>query len=211
MSRERTHKGRREDILRAALGLFGDKGIHDTRIEEVAVAAGIGKGTIYEYFRSKEELIAAAILYEMEALTDMVRHSMEQQDTVRDKLKAIVETVALHRRQHHLTGMLDINPASIGSSMKDLKDLFLEQNAIWRSWLEEMVANGVSSGEIRHIDAQLFLGALKGAILELIHPWNSQICEEISPAETAELVIDFFFNGIGHHACNDSLKTARLR
>lgn len=47
---------KRKEILAASMRVFARKGFHRTRMEEVAAQAGIGKGTIYEYFRSKTEL-----------------------------------------------------------------------------------------------------------------------------------------------------------
>lgn len=50
---------KREEILEAAMTVFARKGFHRSRMEEVAVEAGIGKGTIYEYFDSKHQLLQA--------------------------------------------------------------------------------------------------------------------------------------------------------
>jgi AcrR family transcriptional regulator len=50
---------RKQDIIRAASRVFAQKGYASTRMIEVAEAAGVGKGTIYEYFRSKEALFFA--------------------------------------------------------------------------------------------------------------------------------------------------------
>ena len=49
-------KSKKEAIIEAGLQVFSQKGFHDARMEEIAVAAGIGKGTIYEYFSSKSHL-----------------------------------------------------------------------------------------------------------------------------------------------------------
>ena len=50
---------KRHDILQAACRVFALKGYAPARMIEVAEAASVGKGTIYEYFRSKEELFFA--------------------------------------------------------------------------------------------------------------------------------------------------------
>jgi AcrR family transcriptional regulator len=50
---------RKQEIIRAASRVFAQKGYASTRMIEVAEAAGVGKGTIYEYFRSKEALFFA--------------------------------------------------------------------------------------------------------------------------------------------------------
>ena len=50
---------KRSEILEAAMTVFAQKGFHRSKMEEVAVAAKIGKGTIYEYFTSKRQLLQA--------------------------------------------------------------------------------------------------------------------------------------------------------
>jgi len=50
---------KRQDIIRCAADVFSRTGYHATKIQEIADAAGIGKGTVYEYFRTKEELFLA--------------------------------------------------------------------------------------------------------------------------------------------------------
>ncbi len=50
---------KRAEILEAAMLVFAGKGFHRAKMEEVAAAAGIGKGTIYEYFTSKPQMLQA--------------------------------------------------------------------------------------------------------------------------------------------------------
>lgn len=48
---------RRGQILGAAATVFAERGIHGARIDDVAAAAGVSKGTVYWYFRSKDEIV----------------------------------------------------------------------------------------------------------------------------------------------------------
>jgi len=57
---------KRRKILKATIKVFSDRGISGFKMIDVAKAAGIGKGTIYEYFASKEELIAGCFMAFME-------------------------------------------------------------------------------------------------------------------------------------------------
>ena len=50
---------KRKRILAAAVILFGQKGFHEARIAEIAARAGVAEGTVYLYFRNKEDLLAA--------------------------------------------------------------------------------------------------------------------------------------------------------
>lgn len=61
VKRERRKEARPRELLDAALDLFVEKGFTATRAEEVAVRAGVSKGTLFLYFQSKEELFKAVI------------------------------------------------------------------------------------------------------------------------------------------------------
>ena len=57
--REQKKKKTRAEILKAALHLFSQKGYENSSIEELARTAGVGKGTIYTYFKAKSEIFLA--------------------------------------------------------------------------------------------------------------------------------------------------------
>jgi AcrR family transcriptional regulator len=59
--RQRRKEARPQELLDAALGLFVEKGYAATRAEEVAVRAGVSKGTLYLYYPSKEDLLKAVV------------------------------------------------------------------------------------------------------------------------------------------------------
>ncbi|MCY4439236.1 MAG: TetR/AcrR family transcriptional regulator [Deltaproteobacteria bacterium] len=61
---------KRSEILEAAMLVFARKGFHRSKMEEVAAAAKIGKGTIYEYFDSKHQLLQALHGYMLSKLKD---------------------------------------------------------------------------------------------------------------------------------------------
>lgn len=77
-------EAKRADILRSAADVFSGTGFHATTIQEIATAAGIGKGTVYEYFRTKEELFLAVYDSWMN----------EYEHTVRERVKAATDPVA---------------------------------------------------------------------------------------------------------------------
>lgn len=68
---EQLHEQRRTQILQAAAEIFRAKGFHAARTEEICAAAGLSSGTVFRYFRNKEEIIAA--IAEME-IDDYRRH-----------------------------------------------------------------------------------------------------------------------------------------
>ena len=82
--RARRKEARPGEIIEAALRLFADRGFAATKLEDVAAAAGIGKGTIYLYFPTKEDLFRAvvrqAVLPNLAAATKIWRKLFESED-----------------------------------------------------------------------------------------------------------------------------------
>ena len=65
---DKIREERRSQILDAALVVFAQKGLHDTRVSEIAAQAGVSQGTVYWYFKSKEDLFKAVFQDRVEAM-----------------------------------------------------------------------------------------------------------------------------------------------
>src|SRR5512141_2025746 len=66
--RERERAQRRDDILRAAREVFFERGFHTVTVDDIAVAAEVGKGTVYLYFDTKETILAHLLLEGLDML-----------------------------------------------------------------------------------------------------------------------------------------------
>jgi len=75
-----------QKILAAAGHLFFHFGFKKTSIDEIAVAAGVGKGTVYNYFANKDELFKKLILSTQEAVRDAVEKEIAHIDRADDRL-----------------------------------------------------------------------------------------------------------------------------
>ncbi len=73
--REREKEHRRNSILDAAEEIFFSKGIHLATMDEVAARAELSKGTLYIYFKSKEELYYGITMRALTVLKDMFQKS----------------------------------------------------------------------------------------------------------------------------------------
>ena len=81
---------KRRGIARAAMEVFSERGFDATSMSLVAVAAGVGKGTIYEYFDSKDEMIAAAILIWIEDIIEGARSLSQRIEDPEQRLRTFV-------------------------------------------------------------------------------------------------------------------------
>jgi AcrR family transcriptional regulator len=77
-ARQRRKDARPLELLEAALALFVEKGFAATRAEEVALRAGVSKGTLYLYYPSKEELLKAVIAHYVSARIEATAQEVER-------------------------------------------------------------------------------------------------------------------------------------
>jgi len=83
--------GKREQILAAALDVFSRRGFHEARMDEIASAAGVGKGTLYEYFASKTELFQEMFRDNLQRLLERLKAAMAAETTPLGKLQRLLE------------------------------------------------------------------------------------------------------------------------
>ena len=85
-------KGKRENILASATDVFSNKGFHMTNIMDIANHAGIGKGTVYEYFDSKSDLFIEVLKFNTESFLNRIKSSIDAVDGFLPKLNTFIET-----------------------------------------------------------------------------------------------------------------------
>ena len=81
---------RRGEILAAATRVFGEKGFEATKMEEIALAAGVAKGTLYLYFESKDEIYVTTVERALGQLAAVTAEHVGRESTVAGKLAAFV-------------------------------------------------------------------------------------------------------------------------
>ncbi len=97
---EEAKEAKRQLLIHAAIEMFAQKGFHETKMQDIADFAGVGKGTLYEYFETKEELFLAVYdswIDEYEA--DMLRQSERLLDPV-SKASALIDTTVEFYEKH---------------------------------------------------------------------------------------------------------------
>ena len=99
--RARAKAASRARIVESAIRLFGERGIDAVTVDEIAAAADVGKGTIYNYFRTKEDIVVAF----MADVEQKVHAKLRELDTAKRPLAAVLtEFVTLQfemKAPHH--------------------------------------------------------------------------------------------------------------
>jgi AcrR family transcriptional regulator len=99
--------GQADKIIKAAGRLFGTQRFHEVRMEDVADAAEVGKGTLYRYFRDKEELFTGLLEHALEEFQGRIRQEVAKATVARERLEALVGAIISHFDEHpHLMGLI---------------------------------------------------------------------------------------------------------
>ena len=80
----------RARILHSAMELFGEKGFDDVPIDDVAARAGVGKGSVYRQFGSKEQLYAASVIEGFVQLRNQIETALAQAASIPERITTIV-------------------------------------------------------------------------------------------------------------------------
>ena len=172
-------------ILAATLELIAEVGIHDLRMDDVAVRAGVGKAAIYRRYRSKDDLVTATVAALVSEITvpdtgsteqDLLALMREAVEVYRDPIKAgVVSSVVGAMRQRP-------------ELARAVRDDFLDHR---RGALRAVLERGVARGDLRvDLDVELALDVLGGALFYRLLITGGPI-----DADLAEGVADLILRG----------------
>lgn len=140
---------RRTQILEAALQVFGRLGLHKARMDDIAREAGVSKGLLYWYFRSKDALIAAIL---DRIFSDEMRHlneALAAEGPVSERLRTMVEKSA-----QDLLGMRVLAPIAfefyaLAGRNRHVREALRRYYALYLQGLTQLVSEGVAKQEFR--------------------------------------------------------------
>jgi len=164
--RERRIAARKAQIIDAAARVFAEKGFHRATTREIAKAADVSEGTIYNYFDSKDDLLIGIMtrLAELESLNEELMEALE--DDVRDFFIAMFR----HRMDHIQQGqkMLQAVLPEVMVS-PELHSRFYQQFVLRiATLLEQYVQARIEMGHIRPVDVPLTVRAIQGMFVGLL-------------------------------------------
>lgn len=178
--KEREREQRRHDILESARHMFIQHGIHQVSMEKIAVEAELAKGTLYLYFRNRDELLMALVSEEMEVLVAELERVAASKYRADRKILRGVEAFYTFATEHQLfyQVMTQVNVqsmidgASSEGSIAEVRERFHTLNQRMYAVIASILHQGVDSGifylssPIEHVGLQFVL-MLKGTVVIL--------------------------------------------
>lgn len=150
------------DIIKAAIRVFSEHGFDGAKMEYIAKEAGIGKGTIYEYFESKDRLFEEILKFSVEEFRLGLKESMDQGETIENKLLNCSRFNAEFLNNH-----LDIVNIALQIKMlsKEIRVHHMAVQAVIIEHYKEMVKAAQAKGEIKpDLDEELATFCIMGTL-----------------------------------------------
>lgn len=142
---------KRESIIEAAIRLFVEKGFDAASMQEIAVLAGVAKGTIYLYFSSKDELVRQVYEHCFQMDRKACNVGLNHETSAADKLCRRLDNIMNFALEHPLEAQIEqlycLSPVYGGRS-------HIVQEALYAD-IEEIVRQGIASGELKEMPSYL--------------------------------------------------------
>jgi len=185
---------KRGRILAAAMDIFGERPYDQVKIEDIAERAGVGKGTIYEYFVSKEDLFAAVLEAGFNEYFMALVAAAVPSLPATAKLQAVFGRHLSFISQHAAAARIIIGEHQ--ASRPEMRETMVGRYMRLGRFLEELLQEGIAAGEFRPVDttvvAQAIIGMFSTLLVFVLFAGQAADAME----ERAEKLFDFCLLGL---------------
>ncbi|AIQ35025.1 MULTISPECIES: TetR/AcrR family transcriptional regulator [Paenibacillus] len=150
-------------ILDAAYELFGSGGFYETKMSEIAEQAGIAKGTVYLYFKSKEELFMAVTRRDCEGFLQQLQEKLKASDTLAGKLSIIAKHHLYYYFERKRHTKLFFRAPNNNPELVAYMTLFMEE--YMQAVVKVLLEGGASEPELM---AQSYIGMLDRLKMDIL-------------------------------------------
>jgi TetR/AcrR family fatty acid metabolism transcriptional regulator len=180
---------RRTEIIDAARSVFARKGFVRGIMDEIAEEAGIAKGTIYLYFRSKKEIYKAVLHHDMEFLTKDTLERIDAANNLKDKIRAFtLARLENAEARKEFFRIMDTESGSLSLTRGQYRDWLREPVLRLTSAIEDASRRGeirpVSSEQVAWVVADMTRGTIQRRLLGQ---------SDALPSEDSEFLLSFIW------------------
>ena len=195
-STNRTEKNNKyHQILEAAVKVFARQGFHQSTVAQIAKEAGVADGTIYLYFKNKDDILVQFFSNRTKQVFESFREEVGRAETSADKLRNLVRC-HLAEFQRDRDGAI-VYQVETHQSRRLAEDQIREMSKMYRDLVSEIVEQGQQEGTLRK---DLYVGLVKrfiiGAVDEVINTWLHSN-GEYDLVSMADPLVELFMTGIG--------------
>jgi AcrR family transcriptional regulator len=164
---------KRRDIAVACTELLLEKGIKNLTITEIAKTAGIGKGTVYDYFSNKEEIVFEIIRNFIEKHHQNLLSNSHQKTSTKQKILYLFDFFLSEHKPYekHLDVFREYLSVTLSSKCSPMLEFNRECADFIKNILEDIIEEGIKKGEIKDISRNLIDGIIKSERGYMVMAW----------------------------------------
>jgi len=184
--------GAKERILDAALDVFSLKGFHPATMDEIAERAGVGKGTLYRYFETKEKLFAELVRLRLDELGKAADSVMDGKDDVLTMISKYIRIYfEFFDRNQRLYRLIIQEQLDLG---EHAPDQYFKRVMKAIPNLKRKVYEGTQRGILKDVDFQTVFYGTMGFAHGVIQKWLARDCS-YPLADEVPGVLEVLFHG----------------
>jgi len=190
---------RKIDLIRSAYRLFSEKGVHRVSLDEIAAGAGLSKGLVLYYFKTKENLVHATMRWALDQTAERVRQAMSKATTPNGKVLAMIDGIWSGAKTNRRFYLLYLDLAGHAARVQHFTELSAAFHLVVNALCAEVIVQGIAEGAfavedpeegaavLRAIIDGLFLQWLQEADWERLHAWYRDTCKRAAVTYLARI------------------------
>ena len=184
-------------ILDAAIDVIAEKGFHNSRVSDIAERAGVADGTVYLYFKSKEQILMTALDGAFESFYRRAKEELASSTDAPAKLRTLARLHLRSLSQHRSLAV--VLQTELRQSAKFLAEFSHRELKGYFDLIREIIREGQQAGRIRReVPDKIAAACLFGALDEMVTSWVLS-SREWDLAAAADPVIDLLLSGMETH------------
>ncbi|SDI48192.1 TetR/AcrR family transcriptional regulator [Alteribacillus bidgolensis] len=182
--REQKLQRKKEDIIRSAATILQEKGLHGTTMEEIAAQLLMTKGSLYHYFKNKEDLLFQCHKIILDTSNQKITEILESNQSSIHKIESVIRShIHLSTEENVIFSLID-KPESTFSGQNLEK--VVSQRSYYANCIDKILEEGVNNGDFKNINIKLSRLMILGS-LNWIQQWYQP-----DSANTPEDISDYF-------------------
>jgi uroporphyrinogen-III synthase/DNA-binding transcriptional regulator YbjK len=192
--KESSKQLKQKKIIDAASILFSRKSYHEVMMEEVAKLASIAKGTVYNYFSSKEELYFSIMKGRMEKLNNSLKEHISGNQSSLDSLRSFITHLYMFMMKHQ-NFFLMYRKESLSAEHTLCSELIILEKDLKKT-LRKIIKSGKTEGIFRDINEEFCVDLVLGSIYGAVHRGIEKNLNEDQKIYDRENIFDFILHGL---------------
>lgn len=188
-------QAKRERILRAAIKIFSQKGFFNSKVSDIARSAGVADGTIYLYFKNKDDLLISLFEEKMAEVVAAVRERVSAVDGALPRLRTFIENhMSLLVRE---AGLIEVLQIELRQSNKFMKEYVPVKFLEYLDVISEILELGKREGTFREdLNVTMARRAVFGALDEIALAYVLSRKRKYDPADAAAEIYRILAEGL---------------